>query len=56
MGILTKKINLVMRAFSYDVIFKTAAMNLAKLGVILKISMKHGMLGIEFDGMKHKFT
>ena len=31
-----------------------AAINLAKLKVILKISMKHGMFGIKFDGMKHR--
>ena len=31
-----------------------AAMNLAKLEVILKISMKHGMFGIKLDGMKHR--
>ena len=31
-----------------------AAINLAKLGVILKISMKYGMFGIKLDGMKHR--
>ena len=54
MSILTKKINLVMRAFSYDVISKMASINFAKLGVILKISMKHGVFGIKFVCMKHR--
>ena len=31
-----------------------AAINLAKLGVILKISMKYGMFGIKLDGMRHR--
>ena len=43
-----------MRTFFYDVISKMAAMNLAKLEVILKITMKHGMFGIKLDGMKHR--
>ena len=30
-----------------------AAINLGKLGVILKISMKYGMFGIKLDGMRH---
>ena len=31
-----------------------AAINLAKLGVILNISMKYGIFGIKLDGMKHR--
>ena len=42
-----------MRTFFYDVISKMAAIHLAKIKVILKISMKHGMFGIKLVGMKH---